>query len=127
MLDGGRRPWILDYILTTGASWAGPIGKVVVRVIPGELRLKQAEYPSVWSFTGQEYVWTAENLVPAEDIRAYFDDPSDVAHCLAENWNRIQNQAGDSDSLALLLTCGKAAILRLASFRQRCWTRFRIP
>lgn len=79
---------VLNYVLRTGASWAGSIGKVVVRIIPGELRIKARYGPQRWERVGAEYVWTAADLEPTEDIWVGLAKPAQVAQDLAGNWRR---------------------------------------
>jgi hypothetical protein len=83
-------PCIVHYILTTGASWSGPIGKAVVRVIPGALRLKSESSPRDWAWTGTEYVWTSEKFEPETDVDLSFQDPAQYAQCLIDNWRRLR-------------------------------------
>ncbi len=78
--------YMVNYILTTGASWAGPIGKVVVRLQPGNLRMKLEHHPRNWTWTGLEYLWTAADVEPAEDIAVGLEDPRAWAQQLIASW-----------------------------------------
>lgn len=77
---------VINYVLRTGASWAGPIGKVVVRIIPGELRVKEPNGPQRWERVGAEYLWTATDLEPTEDVWVGMEDPVQFARYLVSNW-----------------------------------------
>ena len=77
---------VVRYVLKTGASWAGPIGQVVVRVKPGDLRVKNTGYPSEWEFTGTEYVWSVSDLEPTRDIAIGMENPNESARSLAQSW-----------------------------------------
>lgn len=92
-------PCILDYMLTTGASWAGSIGKIVVRIRPGRLRLKTAYHPREWLWTGSEYVWTAENLEPTENINLSFEDPAKYVRCVIHNWNYMTGRTSEPSQI----------------------------
>lgn len=89
---------VLNYVLRTGASWAGPIGKVVARIVPGELRIKERYSPQRWERVGAEYVWTAADLEPTEDIWAGLANPAQVARELAADWRHWMGD-GRPDSL----------------------------
>lgn len=95
-------PVVLHYVLTTGASWAGTIGKVVVRVQPGDLRLKgnDYDYPRDWIWTGQEYVWVVENLEPDRNLRIGLGDPDAIARQLADRWYDLLAKGRDPQSIA---------------------------
>ena len=104
-------PCILDYVLTTGASWAGPIGKVLIRVVPGSLRLKSVPSPDNWTWTGAEYIWTAENLEPKVDVHLSLQDPAEYAARLVGNWRRARDKEPTRslyNSSELLSGCGPA-------------------
>lgn len=77
---------VLNYVLRTGASWAGPIGKVVARIIPGEMRVKLRSNPQSWERAGEQYVWTAADLEPTEDIWVGLAHPAQFARHLVSNW-----------------------------------------
>jgi len=83
-------PCIVHYIMSTGASWSGPIGKAVVRVMPGALRLKSARSPRGWTWAGTDYVWTSEKFEPEMDVDLSFQDPAQYARCLVRNWLILQ-------------------------------------
>jgi len=91
---------VIPYVLTTGASWAGTVGKVVVRLRPGPLRVKYAYYPECWTWTGEEYVWVASELEPSQDIRIGMDDPLKCARTLTRIWQRLVSQGRDPRSIA---------------------------
>jgi hypothetical protein len=88
--------YIAHYILETGATWAGPIGKVVVRVRPGSMRQKEPSRHFEWFWTGTEYVWEASDLEPTENILLCLDDPLERARWLAGIWrdNESRRPAG---------------------------------
>jgi hypothetical protein len=87
---------VVNYALRTGASWAGPIGKVVVRIVPGELRVKE-RYGLPWERVGGEYVWTAADLEPTEDIWIGLAHPADVARYLEDHWRRSTSSGRPED------------------------------
>ena len=87
---------VVNYELRTGASWAGPIGKVVVRIIPGDLRVKE-RYGLPWERVGGEYVWTAANLEPTEGIWIGLAHPGDVARYLEDHWRRSTSSGRPED------------------------------
>lgn len=95
-------PVVVHYVLTTGASWAGTIGKVVVRVKPGDLRLKgnDYDYPLDWTWTGREYVWVAENLEPEQDLWIGLGDPLAAARRLADHWRYLVESGRDPRTIA---------------------------
>lgn len=77
---GGENWESSRYILRSGATWKGPIGKVTVRMHMSELQRIDA------SFRGPDYggilpsyleddgtvVWKAENIKPTQDVQASF-------------------------------------------------------
>lgn len=77
---------VLSYVLRTGASWKGPIGKVVVRIKRGAMRLKCPWYPRDWILDGDEYVWTSAELDPDHDIAVGLEDPVAFARHLVGSW-----------------------------------------
>ena len=84
--------YIVHYILETGATWAGPIGKVVVRVQPGSMRQKEPSRDFEWFWTGAEYVWEASDLEPTENIMLCLDDPLVRARWLAGIWRNNESR-----------------------------------
>ena len=84
---------VVDYILKTGATGAGPIGLVVLRIKPGELRLKEPGYPPKWDYTDGEYHWRTTNLEPTQDIFVGMGSPRQYADHLIGYWSH----ARDSD------------------------------
>jgi hypothetical protein len=85
----------LGYVLTTGASWAGTIDQIVVRIQPGDLRIKHPWHPADWKWTGDAYVWTASDIEPTEDIAVGLDDPQASAMHLKRNWLWHREVIGD--------------------------------
>ncbi len=86
--------WDVLYVLVTGATWAGPIGKVVVRVrpagmIPITLRSSYDDKSrSPWRRVGDDYVWTSQDVEPAEDLYLSFRDPKWDLDNLAREWRQ---------------------------------------
>ena len=102
-------PCMLHYVLSTGASWAGPIGKALIRVVPGQLRLKNAYSPPNWIWTGTEYIWTAEDFEPDVDVLLSLQDPAAYVACLVDSWPRLRERVtarSPYDSGGLLSSCG---------------------
>jgi hypothetical protein len=102
-------PCIVHYVLSTGGSWAGPIGKAVVRVLPGSLRFRNDCSPPNWTWTGSEYVWTAEDFEPETDIELSLQDPAEYAACLIQSWQRMRDDPpprSPYDEGGLLSACG---------------------
>ncbi|MBK8166448.1 MAG: DUF4424 family protein [bacterium] len=84
----------VSYVLRTGASWAGSIGAVVLRLIPGQMSLKDAWYPPEWHDTGTEFVWAATDLEPDCDIEVGMEIPAEYAAHLARAWRGEYDQGG---------------------------------
>jgi len=82
---------VVDYILKTGATWAGPIGLVVLRIKPGELRLKEPGYPPKWDYTDGEYHWRTTNLEPTQDIFVGMGSPRQYADHLIGFWSHTRD------------------------------------
>jgi hypothetical protein len=83
MSDGSS---IINYVLRTGASWKGPIGQVVLRIKRGAMRIKCPWYPTEWVLAGDEYVWSARELEPDQDVGVAMADPLAFARHLVSNW-----------------------------------------
>jgi hypothetical protein len=89
--DNGSH-WNISYVLTTGASWAGPIGKAIVRVkSAGMIPMGREGYrcesgEGTWHQSGEEYVWTAENFEPTKDISRSFRSPEADIQNIAQYW-----------------------------------------
>lgn len=78
---GGENSEWTNYILRSGTTWKGPIGKLTVR-----MRFEGYDKSRV-VFSGMEpkYIdskgtatWEAENIEPEKDIEAVFSDDSDI-------------------------------------------------
>ena len=73
--DSIGEAWV-NYILKTGATWCGPIGKATVTVLLGPLGPQHVlnYYPGDWRFApdGRSLVWQRENLEPTFDLSAYY-------------------------------------------------------
>jgi hypothetical protein len=76
---GGENSEWFSYILRSGATWKGPIGKITIRV-----RLEDCSISDVWFHEMQPtyieedglIVWEAENIKPEQDVNVlYADDP----------------------------------------------------
>lgn len=87
---------VVNYSLRTGASWAGSIGKVVVRIVPGDLRVKE-RYGLPCERVGGEYVWTAADLEPTEDIWIGLARPGEIARYLEDHWRRSTSSGRPED------------------------------
>ena len=87
---------VIDYVLKTGATWAGPIGLVVLRIKPGDLRLKEPGYPSNWDYTDGEYHSRATNLEPTRDIYIGMGSPRRYTDHIMGTWRYLH---GTDDAL----------------------------
>jgi len=67
--------WV-RYILKTGATWSGPIGKATVTLLLGSLGPQHLlnYYPGDWRFApdGRSLVWQRENFEPTFDLSVYY-------------------------------------------------------
>ncbi len=92
---GSAHDWEdINYILRSGSTWKGAIGKVTVRMRmrgydPSGVSFEEWQ-PSYIEKDGT-VVWKAENLKPQQDIKVYYDDDHNF-------WYGIQNPFDTQDS-----------------------------
>ncbi len=125
------------YVLQTGATWKGKIGKARVEFKLGSIKPWQVEQlkPGGFRFEGNSIVWERANIEPAYDLQLTYntwhysdeylemmeandEDASDILFKI-EKYKEIQQFAKEKDEESLLIEYGMAAESRnpvLASY-----------
>lgn len=125
------------YVLQTGATWKGKIGKVRVEFKLGSIKPWHVEQlkPGGFRFEGNSIVWERTNIEPAYDLQLTYntwryseeylamieandEDASDILFKI-EKFKEIQKFAKEKDEESLLIEYGMAAESRnsvLASY-----------
>ena len=74
---GGECTEWISYILRSGATWKGPIGKITVRMQLEDYNLSATSFPGMQPTYIEEngnIVWEAENIEPEEDVDVWTVD-----------------------------------------------------
>lgn len=95
----------INYVLRSGSTWKGPIGKVTVRMKFEGYNVAGIEFEQMQpSYIKQDgtIVWTAENIEPQEDIEVFYntdvmneegmDNPFDAGDKRFDEYDRMQER-----------------------------------
>lgn len=75
--SGGEDSEWISYILRSGATWKGPIGKITVRIQLEDYDLSDTSFEGIEPTYIEEngaVVWEAENIEPEQDIEVWTSD-----------------------------------------------------